>query len=326
MFTLVAFVTGCASTSPTNATVPSIEERPAMTERWESPLLRNHPLVGRIWHVRQERSINVDDLVTEVVAARFVLLGEKHDNSDHHRLQNRLLEAMIEAGRRPTVALEMIDIDRQDAIDGIIEAGGCADALGAAVEWERRWGHWELYRPLIASAIEHDLRIVAANFPLGRIRGLVRGGLETLDAEAVARLGLDQPIAQFVQEAMRTEMMDAHCGHMPPAMADGMGLAQRARDGQMAERLDAAAGDDGAVLIAGAGHTRNDRGVAHLLRRRRPNDGILSVAFIEVADGRFDPRDYAAGYGSDALPFDFVWFTPRDNDDDPYEAFRSRAE
>ena len=30
-----------------------------------------------------------------------------------------------------------------------------------------------------------------------------------------------------------------------------------------------------------------------------------------------DPTSYAARWNTKALPFDFVWFTPRANDDDP---------
>ena len=297
-----------------------------MLEGWQSPLLREHPLVGRIWHVREQRWVLEEELVEALVGAQFLLLGEKHDNSDHHRLQNRLLDILVSSGRRPMVAFEMIDIEGQESIDSVVAAGGDADAFGVAVDWEHRWGHWELYRPLIATALEHDLRIVGANFPLSSTRALVRGGLDSLDPEVVTALGLDRPLDDEIDEAMRREMMEAHCGHLPESMAGGMVLAQRARDGQMAERLDSEAGDGGALLIAGAGHTRNDRGVAHLLGRRRPDDTVISLAFTEVVSDWTDPRDYARSRDAEVLPFDYVWFTPRDNDDDPCAAFRARRE
>src|SRR5206468_1524193 len=67
---------------------------------WESPAERAHPLVGRIWDVKAGAFIGEDVLVARLVASRFVLLGERHDNADHHALQAKLVRAMVEAVRR----------------------------------------------------------------------------------------------------------------------------------------------------------------------------------------------------------------------------------
>jgi uncharacterized iron-regulated protein len=95
-----------------------------------------------------------------------------------------------------------------------------------------------------------------------------------------------------------------------------MALAQRARDGQMADRLLGAHGGP-AVLVAGAGHVRTDRGVPLRIRAARPGARVVSVAFVEVDRDRTTPESYAGRYAATRLPFDFVWFTPRANDDDP---------
>src|SRR5213080_5003950 len=77
---------------------------------------RAHPLVGRIWDVKAGTFIPEDTLVARLVASRFVLLGERHDNPDHHVLQAKLLRAMVEAGRRPAVGFEMLATDDAPAI------------------------------------------------------------------------------------------------------------------------------------------------------------------------------------------------------------------
>ena len=74
-----------------------------------------------------------------------------------------------------------------------------------------------------------------------------------------SRFGLTHPLAPAVQETMRVELRESHCGMLPESMLDGMALAQRGRDAEMVGRMIAAAGD-GAVLITGAGHARTDRG------------------------------------------------------------------
>ena len=71
--------------------------------------------------------------------------------------------------------------------------------------------------------------------------------------------------------------------------------------------------------IAGAGHVRRDRGVPTYLATREPRSRVVSVAFREVQDSRLTPRAHAAPFDDD-LPFDYVWFTPRVDDEDGTES------
>ena len=78
---------------------------------WKSPLGRNHPLTGRIWDVSSDRFIDRKTLVERLARADFVLLGERHDNPDHHMLQAEVLRDLIAVGRRPAVGFEMLGLD-----------------------------------------------------------------------------------------------------------------------------------------------------------------------------------------------------------------------
>jgi uncharacterized iron-regulated protein len=132
----------------------------------------------------------------------------------------------------------------------------------------------------------------------------------------VQTFGLAEPLADDVQAQRRQEMADAHCGLLPESMLDGMVLVQRARDAYLAERLHAGAEHAGtAVLIAGDGHVRNDRGVPAALARAY---GVpsLAIGLLEVQHGVSRPNRYAEDFGADRLPFTYVWFTPRANDVD----------
>jgi uncharacterized iron-regulated protein len=99
---------------------------------------------------------------------------------------------------------------------------------------------------------------------------------------------------------------------------------QRARDAAMANALIAAtnaAHVDDAVLIAGNGHTRRDRGAGRDLATRDPKRPITSISFNEVEPGKTEPLAYAPRWNTSTLPVDFVWFTPRATDEDPCEGF-----
>jgi len=288
---------------------------------WQAPLGRAHPLVGRVWDVRTARFVTPDAMVRALAAARFVLLGEKHDNPDNHQVQAVVLRALLASGRRPIVAFEMFTPDDTPAIARYL-AGAPRDAagLGPAVDWKHSgWPDWAYYQPIAQAALDAGVPIVAANLTPATARALARGQRAALPASLAERYALDRPPSAALQAALTTEIREAHCGHFPADRVDGMVLAQRARDSALAESL--LAGPDGAVLIAGTGHIRNDRGVPFYLRLRALDATIATLAPLEVQDGWTQPADYAAAYGG-ALPFDWVWFTPRMDDDDPCARFR----
>src|SRR5919197_5092223 len=83
---------------------------------WHIGMGQDHPLVGQIWDVEAARLIDTTTLVQRLTNGRFVLLGEKHDNPDHHRLQAWILGALLDAGRPPAVGFEMFAVDDGPAI------------------------------------------------------------------------------------------------------------------------------------------------------------------------------------------------------------------
>lgn len=300
---------------------------PAPGVAWQSALGREHPLAGRIWDVAAGRFVDEPTLVAGLARARYVLLGEKHDNPDHHALQARLVRALAAAGRRPAVAFEMFTPSQADALARHLAARP-RDAAGIAeaVDWKASgWPEWSMYEPIAQAALDGGLPLVVANLDAERTRAMRRQGLAALDGALVRRHGLDEPPPADVRAAMAEEIREAHCGHAPESALDGMIAVQRARDAQMAEALLTAPGADGAVLIAGAGHVRDDRGVPAYLRRIAPALAAASVAFLEVDPRRRDVAGYAARFDR-RLPFDYVWFTPAVDDEDPCEKFRKALE
>ena len=141
------------------------------------------------------------------------------------------------------------------------------------------------------------------------------------ESEFVKSLAIP-PLSPAQTASLAEEMRQSHCGKLPEPFIPKMALAQRARDTAMAIRMAQSDPSDGAVLVTGAGHARRDRGVPFVLRHLLPGANTEALAFIEVQTRANEPDEYAQGFGVDALPFDFVWFTPRLNDEDPCAAFK----
>jgi uncharacterized iron-regulated protein len=217
----------------------------------------------------------------------------------------------------------MLETDQQPDIDRYrANPSASARGLGVVTAWDKSgWPPFDDYLPIFAIAFQNGLAIAAANVPKDRIRGIVHHGTGILGEDA-ARLALDPPVPAPLEESLRKELAATHCGQLPDEMFAPMALAQHVRDAEMARIVLGADRGDGAVLIAGAGHVRSDRGVPLYIARQKPGVRVASIAWLEVQKGIEDPAAYAEGFVAERLPFDFVWFTPRANDDDPCAAFR----
>jgi uncharacterized iron-regulated protein len=295
---------------------------------WKSTLGRNHPLTGRIWDVSSARFIDRQSLVTRLARADFLLLGERHDNPDHHLLQAEVLRSLIALGRRPAVGFEMFGLDDASAIaNHLAFAPNDAAGLGRAVNWNKRgWPDWAMYQPIAEVALEAKLRIVATNLPLATARKMSSDGLAALEPRVVRDLGLDRPPSESMFASIAADIRDSHCGYASEESVKLMVGVQRARDAQMAQSLIAAGDPDGAILVAGAGHVRNDYGIPVYLTAKAAGKQVISIAFLEVDNQKPEPDNYALPDPNGRLPFDFVWFTARVDDENPCEKFKSQFE
>jgi len=310
---------GCArSPIVTPSRSASLSNGPQPDGGWRTLSDREHPLVGRIWDGRKREYVDADAVWRRLRSARIVLLGEKHDNPDHHRLQAVALRAVVTGGRRPAVAFEMFDSGQQASIDRYrAEPSARGDGLGRATSWESTgWPPFEIYLPIVLVAFESGLPLVGANVPPKRVRSLVHDGIQALAPDLLG-LELEREFPPALETSLESELRASHCGQLPDSMIEGMALAQHARDAHMARAAIGADRADGTVLVAGNGHVRLDRGIPYYLQRQKPGVSMGSLAFIEVEKDVVDPTAYAKPFGATDLPFDFVWFTPRVSDEDP---------
>ncbi len=279
-------------------------------------MLVDHPLTGRIYEPSKHGFTTRAQLDSAVHAAHFLMLGEKHDNRDHHRLQADLLRVFLRSRPDPAVAFEMLDVAQQPDVDRFLAAHPrSVDGFDRAVNWgDSGWPAWSMYRPVFAAALEGGARIVAANLPRADAMSVATQG----DKSPILGLLSLVPLPQPQLDAMAKEMGESHCGALPDSMLPGMVLAQRARDATIAAHVREADHGSGVALVCGDGHARKDRGVPVALQAS-PSQPVLSIAFIEVYRGEADPASYVDAAEPGKEPFDFVWFTPRVDEKDPCE-------
>ncbi len=274
-----------------------------------------HPLINRIWDTRMQQPVTRSDLERRLQGARYVLLGEVHDNGAHHRMRRDLIAALIRDGRRPAIAMEQFDREQQTAMDrAIADAPRDAERLRVASGFNDQGWNWPDYAPIISLALDAGLPLLAANLSRDQaFRVATSNAATVLGTQTAETLGLNKPLPPPAQRKLERVIDDGHCGKAPAKILPGMIAAQRARDAVMAQIVAKHAGT-GAVLVAGNGHVRRDFGVPLYLQDSTAPANLLAVGFIEVQDGQLQTADY---YDSSAPEYDYIVFTERVAREDP---------
>ncbi len=303
---------------------------------WSAGLQCEHPLCGQGRWLTAPADASRCDIAHEVFAevSRVVsagglaLVGEVHDNRGQHGLRAELLSEIARVAKvRPASIFEHIRADQQAGLDDFKRFNAEARRLGTTgdlfrmLDWDKSgWPDKTLFQPLFDEVIRHKLPIYAGDPARADIKRVAKEGAAALPDGERQRLGLDTPLPAAAHEGLLTQLEESHCGLMPKTAFGNLAFAQRYRDAHLADAVLKAAAEQGsAILFAGNGHVRKDRGVPYYLAQRAPDKKVVTVLLLEVEDGKTDPEAYDLK-GSEGQPIaDFVVFTPRAERPDPCE-------
>jgi uncharacterized iron-regulated protein len=283
----------------------------APIHNWESPLLRDHPLVGRIYAVSTHEWIGPEALVDSLQSAPYVLIGEKHDNPDHHRLERWLLEQL--AATHKGLVFEMLDESQKAGVASLTPKDSL-DQIRQKLAWPEKGWDFAFYGPLIQTGLERGTTVVPGNPSHAEIMDIYGRGDSAL-AES-PRFSTASTISADVASHLLDEIFESHCKAQPKSELGPMVHVQAAKDASMTHAL---AGFPSAVLITGQGHADLVAAVPTHLHRLMPDARIRVVQIEEVSDSGSTPEWY-----KDVLPRgDYVWFTPKLTDKDYCEGVKS---
>lgn len=253
-----------------------------------APLAQDHPDFGMIKDLATGETLSAEELVDRLAALPRVLVGERHDNPDHHALQLWLSREL--SARRPqgSVLMEMINPDQQSRIEQAQRERRAGRTLADPIEslaWQPGWS-WSLYGPLVQHELSQPYPLLAANLDRAEILDIYRKR-PTLQGSAST--------ASSVQQRLLADIRQSHCDMLPESQLPAMLAVQQQRDRRMAEALLAA--PQPSLLLAGAFHARKDLGVPlHLADL----GASARQAVLILAE---------AGQLVDARMADYVWYT-----------------
>ncbi|MFQ3788770.1 ChaN family lipoprotein [Halomonas sp. A29] len=220
------------------------------------------------WYLPGGKLLDSAALFAELAGRDVVLLGEQHDNMDHHRWQLHTLAGLHAHRPAMVIGLEMLPREAQPALDAWV-AGELDEAeFLDRSNWHAAWGFDPaLYLPILHFARLHQVPLKAINVtPELRGRLVEEGWPAVPEAE---RFGISPPVEALPDYRERLAAIQAQ--HPTADGENGDGLerfiaAQLVWDRAMAAGLaEAATGDELVVGLIGQGHLQYGHGVPYQL-------------------------------------------------------------
>ena len=292
IFVIATSLSGCSSTSGSGiGAEPDIDLEDA-----------------RVYSTRARSIIDVEELYQALRKADYILLGEVHEDPQHHELQRLLLREIVRDGRKPAVVFEMFNRREAKVIASSVQRSPRdPDAIAAAVHWSKSGRPaWRLYRPIVDTALAAGLPIEAGNISRTTLSDiLIVNGWHGIDRHILNAYGMPNLLPEDAEQRLRNSLLVAY-GKAPRQVVTNMLREQRLRHASLADAMLSGNPVDGAVLIAGREHARLDYGVPRYLRFREPETEIASVTFVDRAE--FDPDTVVADGTTPA--HDYIWLLP----------------
>ncbi|VVP13190.1 ChaN family lipoprotein [Pseudomonas fluorescens] len=244
------------------------------------------PIGGQIRDLHSGQVLTAQQLLTRLAEPDRVIVGEQHDNADHHAAQLWLLQSLGELRPQGSLLLEMLTPDQQAKVTAVRQSASSPSDLPGALAWQEDWD-WNLYGPIVRFALAQPYPLLAANLDNGEIRAFYR---------SPPVLSGERSNAEAVKTTLLGQIGDSHCGLLPDSQMPAMLAVQQQRDRRMAERLLSA--PTPSLLLAGAWHARKDVGVP--------------LHVVDVGESRAPTVLMLAEQGDEVTEAmaDYVWYTP----------------
>jgi uncharacterized iron-regulated protein len=230
------------------------------------------------------KAITFDQLMASLNRHQILFVGEKHTNSAHHAIQQKIIEAVFKKTPSMRVGMEMFDRSYQEVLK--LWSAGVLDeeTFLRKVHWYANWGYdFALYRDILQFIKENRIKIVALNIPTYIPARIRIGGVDSLfDTD---------------KQYLPKEIDTSNSAHSDYVKFDDFYMAQCVWDEIMAESIAADLGGNTIVVLAGNGHIQYKYGIPDRAARRTG----LSFRTLYLAP---EGEEIELGIA------DFIWVTP----------------
>jgi uncharacterized iron-regulated protein len=252
------------------------------------------------WNVPGGGRVAAPEIIGRAVNAQVVLLGESHDNADHHRWELQTVAALAALRPKLVLGFEMFPRRVQGALDRWVAGELSEEEFLKTSDWSRVWGYESaFYLPLFHFARLNGIPMVALNVERDFVRMVGSKGLAAVPPEKREGVSAPAPAGQaYLERLFETYKQHPDKQEPAPARSDpgfrNFVDAQLVWDRAMAQALsDATARSPDALVVGvmGSNHIAHGDGVPHQLQGL----GIKHIASLLPWDRGADCSQFSVG-------------------------------
>lgn len=234
-----------------------------------------------IYDLRSGTRLDESALLKQLEGARYVVIGETHNDPWHHEVQAAIYKHLGDQGGVVALGLEMFQRPFQGPLDAYVAGTIDEPTMLERTEYATRWGFDTAFYNVmwrLARARKHP--IIALNAPKVWTRTTSRQGVENLPPEIRQALP-ELDLSNAAHKEWMREVFKGHGMNMEPEKFDRFYQAQVIWDETMADSAAAFAKANPqvrqVVVLAGSGHVLNRYGIPSRIQRRDPEAKVLTV-------------------------------------------------
>lgn len=281
----------------------------AQNDAHQAPRDTSSCLAPGAWHSLDRggpRPTPAAELLAFASRRDIVLLGERHDDRDHHAWQLQTLAALHALRPQMVIGFESFPRRVQGTLDKWVAGELTESEFLERSDWEKVWNLPSgLYMPLFQFARINRIPMVALNVDRELTQQITQKGWDGVPAERKEGVSRPAPASQAYRDVLfeiykehpRVKENSGEVSKTDPDFLhfiDSQATWDRAMAEALAHRVAGASGTARPMVvgIVGAGHISNGYGVPHQLR----DLGISSIATLVPVDAADGCKKLATGF------------------------------
>ncbi|MFN0314212.1 MAG: ChaN family lipoprotein [Burkholderiales bacterium] len=243
------------------------------------------------------------DLLSRATRARVILLGEEHDNAQHHAWQLHVLAALHASQPEMMIGFESFPRRVQPVLDRWVSGQLSEAELLRDTQWERVWGiDAQLYLPLFHFARMHRIPMLALNVERSLVQRVGQQGWRAIPLAEREGVGDPSPATPAYLQALYPAFRAHGAAESTPStgledprfrnFADSMLLWDRAMAEAIARPL-LAQQVSLVVGIAGRGHLEYRHGIPRQLQALGIDGAVVLLPWDTGAQCESPPANIA---------------------------------
>ena len=267
--------------------------------------------------VTQKMVVTFADLRPALLKADVIYVGETHYTPSHIEAALKILDALVQAGKSPTIGMEMFSWDGQSALDRYVRGEmSTVEEFLSESHWKDNWGgQYEGYSPLVDYAKQHGLKLLGLNPPRMLVRKVVQQGLAGIGSDPdLKKWNISDPFPEDDPDYRRViyEQIEQCHGGMTPEVYEKIYEASVFRDEGMASMISTAIRSDADetqpfVSYTGSGHIQYGLPIPKRVERRSGGSVRQLTVYLHAFDRGY-PEDVERLIQENIA--DFIWLTP----------------